>query len=273
MRVSRIQLRLPELWPERWPVSPPTARVMVVALTLLALPFGLSASSFAGDPSAGEPAAENPAAENPGAGEPHPLSVAPLSQVTYPADRPEWVDAPPTLAGSIDSGVGHSGAVDVWTVKSLLRPSAAEARESLQVQMQGATAAYAEQFLGSERAQRLSKSVPLAPELEMVPAEDHYAGTAVLGDQTVYEEAVRLRFDEAYRQRLAAEWRQAEVGSRLKWLGVAGTGGFVLLLSATGLVRRTARRRSGGGRHGEGRHRGSPVSGRHDSAGRVEPVA
>ncbi|WP_164101517.1 hypothetical protein [Candidatus Laterigemmans baculatus] len=224
------------------------ARVALAALALLVFLGSAAASSAAASDGAAEPLEPSAAkTAEPKATEPRPLSVAPLNQVTYPEDRPEWVDAPPSLgsfrAGDLGEG-SEAGAVDVWPVKSLLRPTAEEARESLEVQIQGAAAAYAERFLGTDRAQQLPPSVPLVPELETLPAADRYAGTATLGDQTVYEEAARLRFDEAYRQRLAKQWQQAEVGSRLKWLGVAGGGGLVVLLSATGLVRRTARRRT-----------------------------
>lgn len=166
-------------------------------------------------------------------GEPHPLSVAPLNEVAFPESRPEWLNAAPSADGD----------VEVWPVTSLLRPTAEEARESLRLQMRGAVFAYAEQVLGAERVARLASLDQLSPEIELLPLEDRYAGTALLGDQTVYEEAVRLRFDERYRRELGAVWRQAEVRRRLLFLGVAGGGVFCLLLPVTGVVRRMANQR------------------------------
>lgn len=160
------------------------------------------------------------------------LSVAPLDQPIYPEDRPRWIDDPPQLGGE-----GN----EVWPVQSLLRATPEEARESLRVQMQGAAAAYSEQFLGDQRAGLLGDAVPRRWELDEVPAEDRYSGTVKVGDQTLYEEAVRLRFDEPYRQQLAAAWQEQEVERRLSFMGIAGGAALCVLLAGTGLVRRMSR--------------------------------
>lgn len=162
----------------------------------------------------------------------HTLSVAPLDQPVYPADRPSWIDDPPQLGGEGD---------EVWPVHSLLRPTAEEARESLQVQMQGAAAAYAEQFLGARRAGRLGESALRHWELDEIASEDRYSGTVKVGEQTMYEEAVRLRFDEPYRQHLAAAWQEREVGRRLSFMGITGGAGLCVLLAGTGFIRRMSR--------------------------------
>lgn len=159
----------------------------------------------------------------------HALSVAPLDQPVYPEDRPQWIDDPPQLGGEGD---------EVWPVQSLLRATPEEARESLRVQMQGAAAAYAEQFLGDERAHLLGDSALWHWELDEIPAHDRYSGTVKVGEQTIYEEAVRLRFDEPYRQHMAAAWQEREVGRRLSFMGMAGGAGLCVLLAGTGLIRR-----------------------------------
>lgn len=166
----------------------------------------------------------------------HVLSVAPLDQAVYPDDRPQWIEEPPEISGEGD---------EVWPVQSSLRPTAEEARESLEVQIHGAAAAYAEQFLGESRARLLDDAALRRWDLAEVAAEDRYAGTARVGDQTLYEEAVRLRFDEPYRQHLAAAWQQREAGRRLSFMGVVGGAGLCVLLAGTGLIRRMARPRPG----------------------------
>ena len=169
-----------------------------------------------------------------GADEPRKLSVPPLGHAQYPEDRPSWVDEAPELEGEMA----------VWPVKSLLLPSAEEARESVLVQVEGAVAAYAEQVLGEEKAGLLTHHDLEHIVIDSLPAEDVYTGTAKLGDATVYEHAVRLRFDEAYRRRLAANWQEQEVTQRLRLVGVAGGVGLCLLLAGTGLTRRIARKHS-----------------------------
>ncbi len=168
---------------------------------------------------------------------PRTLSVAPLDHAQYPDDRPEWLEMAPDLDASLV----------VWPVKSLLLPSKAEARESLELQIRGAVAAYADHVLGSERADLLNQAETeqmLSEQVlvESLPFTDRYEGTAKLGDETVYEQAVRLRFDEKYRQRLLATWQNRELAERLEAVGVAGGVGLCLLLAGTGITRRIARR-------------------------------
>ena len=164
---------------------------------------------------------------------PTPLSVAPLDHVDYTTAPPDWVDDAPQLDGD----------VAVWPVRSLLSDSESEARYSLEIQMRGALAAYAEYFLGDERARVLGNSPSLFVDLDSLPETDRYAGTAKLGGQTVFEQAARLRFDEKFRRRLANAWREREVEQRLSVVGIASGAGLLLLLAGTGLVRRVARKK------------------------------
>jgi hypothetical protein len=165
------------------------------------------------------------------------LSVNPESDAVYPETRPDWVDGTPDL----------NAKPVVWPIKSLLRATPEEARESLQVQARGVMAAYAElvmesQGLEGKDTERLLASYLKEVELDLLPAEDRYSGTAQVGEETVYEEAARLRFDEKFGRRLVRAWKEDEVEHRLGILGVAGGAGLCLLLAGTGLVRRIARK-------------------------------
>ncbi len=163
--------------------------------------------------------------------EPRPLSVAPLDHAQYKTAPPAWVDASAEL----------DGAVSVWPVKSLRCDSREAAAESLRVQVRGAVAAYAEYFLGDDRAQVLGDSPLLNINIDDLPSQDRYHGTAEMGGQLVFEEAARLRFDETFRRKLASAWQQREVEHRLSAVGVAGGAGLCLLLAGTGIVRRISR--------------------------------
>lgn len=163
-----------------------------------------------------------------------PLSVAPLDQPTYSDDRPEWVDQ----IADLDSDP------IVWPVKSLLRASAEEAAESLQIQLNGAMAAYAEQLLGPEAADALVDHPLLGVDIDSFDGIDRYSGTATLGESTMYEEAARLRLDKRFEKELKRASKEVVVGNRLAGLGFISAGTICLLLAGTGIVRRIARKSS-----------------------------
>lgn len=168
------------------------------------------------------------------------LSVDPTGDLVYPDDRPAWLDQAPTLDDK----------PAVWPVKSLLCESPEKARESLEIQVQGAMAAYAElalrELVGDDEvnagaADRLIGSKLLAVDLDSNSLE-HYAGTVEDGGATRYEEAVKLTFDQKFDRRLVRAWKEHEVEGRLTTLGFAGGAGLCLLMAGTGVVRRISRR-------------------------------
>jgi hypothetical protein len=165
---------------------------------------------------------------------PMPLSVAPLDHVEYQVAPPQWISESPQLDGE----------VAVWPVRSQLCDSEEEAKYSLQIQVQGAVAAYAEHFLGDERARVLGNDVALSVDLDSLPESDRFIGTAQRGGQTYHEQAVRLRFDEKYRKRLASAWQEREVEQRLSVVGLASGAGLLVLIAGTGIVRRVAKNKS-----------------------------
>jgi hypothetical protein len=162
------------------------------------------------------------------------LSVAPLDQPTYPEDRPAWIDQVPDLD---DDPI-------IWPVKSLLRSSAEEAVESLQVQVNGAMAAYAEQLLGPEAADAMGNHPLVSVDIDSFDGIDRYSGTATLGESTMYEEAARLRLDKRYEKELKRASQERVVGNRLAAIGFIGGGSLCLLLTGTGIARRFARKAS-----------------------------
>lgn len=166
--------------------------------------------------------------------EPTPLSVAPLDHIEYQVAPPQWINDSPQLDGE----------VAVWPVRSQLSDSEEEAKYSLQVQIQGAVAAYAEHFLGDERARVLGNDAALAVDLDSLPESDRFIGIAKRGGLTYHEQAARLRFDEKFRKRLATAWQEREVEQRLSVVGLTGGAGLLVLLAGTGIVRRVARKKA-----------------------------
>lgn len=168
------------------------------------------------------------------------LSVDPTGDMVYPAGRPDWVD----------QGPSPDNKPTVWPIKSLLSVSPEKAKESLEIQVQGAMAAYAElalkQRLGDEAisdgaADRLIGSKLLEVNLDSGSVR-RYSGTVEVDGVTVYEEAAELTFDEKFDRRLERAWKAEEVEDRLGVLGVVGGTGLCLLMAGTGLVRRIARK-------------------------------
>lgn len=168
------------------------------------------------------------------------LSVDPTGDIVYPAGRPEWLDQSPT----------PDDKPAVWPIKSLLSSSPEKAQESLEIQVQGAMAAYAElalkQMLGDEAVANGSADRLIGSRLLQVDLDsgvvDRYSGTVKVGGVTRYEEAARLTFDKKFDRRLERAWKAEEVEGRLGTLGVVGGVGVCLLMAGTGLVRRIARK-------------------------------
>jgi flagellar biosynthesis GTPase FlhF len=195
-----------------------------------------AAEQAAAEQAAAEQAAAEQAAADTAAAalaiQPRPLSVAPMNQPIYPADRPSWIDGSPDLEND----------PVVWPVKSLLRSSPEEAAESLNVQVRGALEAYAEHLLGPEAASQLAGHAMLSLESDWVTQADRYRGQAERGQETVYEEAVLLRIDDRLNRRLRTAWKEHQTSERLGVVGAVSGASLCLLLAGTGVMRRISRK-------------------------------
>ncbi len=156
------------------------------------------------------------------------LSVAPLDHKIYPDDRPEWISAEPVLEGSRQ----------LWPVVSLpsLTPDASQ--ESLRVQMQIAVEAYINHLTDSsgKAGQKIQFDDQYIAD-HLVNSQRRYSGVVTTSGGEMYEDAVELVFEEAFREQVRKQWRGVEVGERLAGLGVLGVGGLVMLLGLTSLLK------------------------------------
>jgi hypothetical protein len=163
------------------------------------------------------------------------LSVAPSDYREYPKDRPDWIDAAPSL-----TGVPHR-----WPVASAPCRTEDLAEESLEVNLRAAVETYVETVTGEAEAGVIVK-------LDDDWIEKHrdksqrYEGTIKEGDETLFEEATVLVFTPEDQNYIKHLWQQHHVTQRLGALGILSVGIVAALVSsAAGLsiVTRRAERR------------------------------
>ncbi|QEG39971.1 hypothetical protein [Roseimaritima ulvae] len=156
------------------------------------------------------------------------LSVAPLDHKIYPDDRPEWISDEPWLEGE-----RHR-----WPVVSLPSLTPEASQESLRMQMQIAVEAYINHVTKSGgRAGRKVQFDDDYIDARLVNTQRSYSGVVTTSGGEMYEDAVELVFDEAFRGDIQAQWRHVEVTHRLTGLGVLGAGGLAMLLGLTSLLK------------------------------------
>lgn len=181
-----------------------------------------------------EQGGDNQGTEVPSVADTTPLSIQPLDQKTYPKDRPEWIDALPEFDE-------ESYAIARWPVTSGPTVTAEAASQVLEMQMHGAFEAYAERILGREVAMELLGEAHLAYEFSVV---EQYEGALQLGNETVYEAAALLEFDERDAAILEDAWMARQREKRMPWL-LSGVGAlFAFCTMGTLISRRLAKRLS-----------------------------
>ncbi len=154
------------------------------------------------------------------------LSVAPLSHVVYPEDRPAWIDRSPDLQSDLHTWVVTTGGCD----------SVAECEEQLAVLTPAAVSLYIK-----ETTDWICPEAFLDPEwIDEELIGKRYVGTFHRGDSERHEIAVELHFDREARRRIAEAEQNAVVRERLQAtggllaLGLAGlccTGGLLSVFS------------------------------------------
>ena len=170
--------------------------------------------------------------EEPAVADSTPLSIQPLDQKTYPKDRPEWIDALPQFDE-------ESLAIADWPVTSGPTVTAEIASEVLEAQIHGAFEAYAERILGREAAMEFLGEAHFSFEDNVV---EQYEGAFQLGNETVYEAAALLKFDERDAAMLQKAWMAWQREKRMPWL-LSGVGAlFAFCTMGTLISRRLAKR-------------------------------
>lgn len=180
-------------------------------------------------------AADENAASRPDA-EPAPLSVAPLDQIQYPEDRPEWIDAPTNL-----KALPHC-----WTVVSGPSETSEQSSDELRLLQRASVETYLKTLPGADG--RLD-FFPLTDEWiadQLVVKE--YAGLVIQEGLTKHEHAAELQIDSDAKREMLAALKNDTVGQRLGVLGVLTATGLFGLVFSSALVgtfsRRVSRRES-----------------------------
>ncbi|TWU34343.1 hypothetical protein [Novipirellula artificiosorum] len=157
------------------------------------------------------------------------LSVAPLDQITYPEDRPDWLGDPPTRDGSVDR----------WVVVSTPAETVQQSEEDLRLMQHAAVSTYVRGL------------VDAGNQFDFFPVTDRwideqlvrrsYDGEVTQGDLLLHEHATELVFDPQTKADIRKAWKQVQVRDRLAVMGVTVAGGLCCLVLGsvvTGMVGR-----------------------------------
>ena len=150
------------------------------------------------------------------------LSIAPADHVTYPDDRPEWLDDAPELAGD-----PHR-----WPVVTLPVATEEEADTLLEIMLPGAVASYMEEHF--DRSQAVDQVDVSADWIQEALVAQRYAGTVTQGDgEQRFEAGVLLVLDASDRQNLRHRLDEVVVRKRLVGIGSVTAGLMVPLVAGT----------------------------------------
>jgi hypothetical protein len=222
--------------------------LILIALVPLSVSLSLSSATWA-DTASSKPA-ESAEAEvvtdedfDVGLSGPVELRVAPMDQIRYPDDRPEWLDDQPDLEGKTHRWVALATPCDT--------PEASE--ESLELMKAIAIELYAHALLGpllEETGFRVDDQWIDRHREDLVAKR--YSGELLQGDMTQYESAALLEFTPEIQGELRQQWKNQELTRRLGVLGFLGFVSTVLLggtTAALGVISRRVERRERRGAH------------------------
>ncbi|QDV44860.1 hypothetical protein Enr13x_47310 [Stieleria neptunia] len=140
------------------------------------------------------------------------LSVAPMDHVTYPDDRPGWIETEPDLQSPVHS----------WVVTTSGAETMEQCEAELEVLKPAAVALYIKETTGWLCDDAFLDQQWIEDEL----IDRRYLGTLKMGDRELYEIAVELKFDADSRKRIRRAMNNSVVGERLR----ATAGLFALAL-------------------------------------------
>jgi hypothetical protein len=189
--------------------------IFTIALALIAT---FTSVASAKDTDAKSQTSEAPSSKVPPSKE---LSVPPISHVTYPDNRPQWIVDKADLSGSIhDPETKHK-----LVVVSSPSDTAQEADDDCRLLAQAALLTYCNTALEID-TQDLDPTSNVTLD-EMISRR--YDGTVSQGDTELYESAWEFTIDDATRKKLLHVSKNVEVRNRLAILGIGVFGGFLLL--------------------------------------------
>ena len=177
------------------------------------------------------PAADEAATRRPDA-EPAPLSVAPLDQIQYPDDRPEWIDAATNL-----KQLPHC-----WTVVSGPSETSEESLKELRLLQRASVETYLKTLPGADGRVDFFPLTDEWIEDRLVVKEKKYAGLVIQEGLTKHEHAAELRIDSDAKRKMLDALKNDTVGQRLGALGVLTATGLLGLIFSSALVGTFSRR-------------------------------
>mgnify|MGYP001815641766 FL=1 len=154
------------------------------------------------------------------------LSVAPMTHITYPNDRPGWIGKSPDLESSVHT----------WVVTTSGCESMEQCEAELEVLKPAAVSLYIKETTGWACDDAFLNADWIEDDL----VARRYVGTLKKGDQTLNEIAVELHFDSQSRERIQRARKNMVVDERLRattgvfaltLVGLCCTGGLLGLLS------------------------------------------
>jgi len=136
------------------------------------------------------------------------LSVAPSSHQEFASSRPSWVDVSPSLEGSVHR----------LPVTSIPCRTESLCEDALNANLRGAVENYIETLTGAEESSRLI-TLDDAWISQHRDKAKYYVGTVLKGNETLYESATELVFDQEDQEMIRRLWRRNQVSERLAILG------------------------------------------------------
>jgi len=211
-------------------------RNLITTLSLALVGFVLIGTVDSRLATAGEVASDSEITTDQAASKP--LSVAPQSSaatITFPPDRPSWVDQSPDLSADLHR----------WPVVSTPASTAELSRQALSAQLRAAAETYLETILKETDAAAVITLDDAWIESHL-SADHQYEGEVFAGDEVMYESAAQLLFEPADRRWIQTRWNSHQVAGRLVNLAILTfLGGTILFVATAGLsivVRRAERR-------------------------------
>tara|TARA_R110002072_G_scaffold6176_5_gene37015 strand:+ start:1197 stop:1835 length:639 start_codon:yes stop_codon:yes gene_type:complete len=152
------------------------------------------------------------------------LSVAPLSHLIYPDDRPGWIDEPIANDGKDYSLVVTSG------------PSSSieEADELIGVYARGAVQSYVDELVSEQEWATEPEMIPL--DINWIRDElvvRRYEGVVQVGDEQQFEKAILIRIEPDDKKVFETAIADMKLKERLAATGIVILGGFSLLVGGS----------------------------------------
>ena len=164
--------------------------------------------------------------------EPPTLSVAPIDHLTYPPERPAWVDVENDLEGKTHR----------WIVRTPPCDSREECDDRLAIALWAEMENYTAQLVGTTDVDGLL-SIEDEEVLKQLVAR-RYDGTLSQGNLPAFESVLELQIGPEFQAGLQRAWQNREVRQRLGAVGVLVTGGWLALMTVAGITAGVSRHRA-----------------------------